>query len=61
VFRKFLNDFSLVKPTSELAENRRCPREVLQLARRIINFNTPIFEHRFQSESESQASFPFTH
>jgi DNA helicase-2/ATP-dependent DNA helicase PcrA len=58
VFRRFLNDFSLVKPTSELAENRRCPREVLQLARKIINHNTPIFEHRNHAESGKACQFP---
>ncbi|MEO8194069.1 MAG: UvrD-helicase domain-containing protein [Gemmatimonadales bacterium] len=58
VFRDFVNDFELVKPTTELAENRRCPREVIDLARRLVNFNTPIFQHRSHAGSDRASSFP---
>lgn len=58
VFRDFVNDFGLAKPTSELGENRRCPREVVNLARGLINFNTPIFAHRSHAESERDSPFP---
>ncbi len=58
VFTDFLNDFALARPTSQLAENRRCPREVVDLARRLININTPIFEHRSHAESVRPSSFP---
>ncbi|MDQ3082578.1 MAG: UvrD-helicase domain-containing protein, partial [Gemmatimonadota bacterium] len=58
VFTDFLNDFALTRPTSQLAENRRCPREVVDLARRLININTPIFEHRSHAESVRPSSFP---
>jgi superfamily I DNA/RNA helicase/DNA polymerase III epsilon subunit-like protein len=60
VFTKFCNDFGLEKPTSELAENRRCPREIVDLARKLSNFNTPIFAHRSHAESEKPCEFPIT-
>ncbi|HEY0242076.1 MAG TPA: UvrD-helicase domain-containing protein [Gemmatimonadaceae bacterium] len=58
VFTKFINDFGLDKPTSELAENRRCPREIVDLARKLANFNTPIFAHRSHAESDKPCAFP---
>ena len=58
VFNDFINDFDLAKPTTELAENRRCPREVIEVGRRIINFNTPIFKHRSHAESDRESAFP---
>lgn len=58
VFTRFCNDFSLEKPTSELAENRRCPREIVELARKLANFNTPIFAHRSHAESDKPCEFP---
>jgi superfamily I DNA/RNA helicase/inhibitor of KinA sporulation pathway (predicted exonuclease) len=60
VFTKFINDFGLDKPTSELAENRRCPREIVDLARKLANFNTPIFAHRSHAESDKPSEFPIT-
>jgi superfamily I DNA/RNA helicase/DNA polymerase III epsilon subunit-like protein len=58
VFTDFLNDFGIVKPTTELAENRRCPREVVDVARRLVNHNTPIFAHRSHAESDRDSPFP---
>lgn len=58
VFTKFCNDFGLKKPTSELAENRRCPREIVDLARKLANFNTPIFANRSHAASEKPCEFP---
>jgi superfamily I DNA/RNA helicase len=58
VFRHFLNDFRIIKPTTELAENRRCPREVVDLARRLVNHNTPIFAHRSHAGSDRHSPFP---
>jgi superfamily I DNA/RNA helicase len=59
-FKRFANDFNLVRPTTELAENRRCPREVVELARKLANFNTPIFEHRNHAGSEKPCAFPIS-
>src|SRR5215212_6576609 len=58
VFTRFCNDFGLEKPTSELAENRRCPRDIVDLARKLANFNTPIFAHRSHAESDKSCEFP---
>jgi len=58
VFTRFCNDFGLEKPTSELAENRRCPREIVVMARKLANFNTPIFAHRSHAESDKPCEFP---
>jgi superfamily I DNA/RNA helicase len=60
VFTKFINDFGLDRPTSELAENRRCPREIVDLARKLSNFNTPIFAHRSHAASDKPSEFPIT-
>ena len=57
-FRRFANDFNLAGPTTELADNRRCPREVVDLARKLANFNTPIFEHRSYAGSDKPSAFP---
>jgi superfamily I DNA/RNA helicase len=59
-FKRFANDFKLTGPTTELADNRRCPREVVDLARRLANFNTPIFEHRSYAGSVKPCAFPVT-
>lgn len=46
VFVRFLNDFGLATPL-QLRDNRRCPRQIIALARRLVANNTPIFEeHR---------------
>lgn len=60
VFTDFVNDFNLAKPTSELAENRRCPREVMERARHLMNINTPIFAHRSHADSDRSSPFPVT-
>ncbi len=60
VFTSFLNDFKLTAPSTQLAENRRCPREVIDLAGRLINENTPIFAHRTRAGTERSSPFPIT-
>ena len=42
VFQHFLNDFDL-KTRIRLSENRRCPRQIVALARRLIANNPPLF------------------
>jgi DNA helicase II / ATP-dependent DNA helicase PcrA len=44
VFQSFLNDFELTRHV-QLRENRRCPREIVALARRLVEINTPLFVH----------------
>lgn len=58
LFKDFQTDFGLDGPTTELAENRRCPREVVDLARRLVNFNTPLFAGRSHAESTRSSEFP---
>ncbi|HEX2722190.1 MAG TPA: ATP-dependent helicase, partial [Gemmatimonadaceae bacterium] len=60
VFRNFLSDFNLNEPKCQLAENRRCPREVIELASVLINMNTPLFAHRTRAGTERSAPFPIT-
>ena len=54
VFRHFLNDFRLSGKVS-LRENRRCPREVLVLARRLVEVNEPLFGEKKEILSEREA------
>ena len=57
VFTIFLNNFALTAK-AELGENRRCPREVVALARKFVNANTPIFADRRHGESDRNSPFP---
>ncbi len=43
VFQRMLNDFRLARKI-RLEENRRCPRDVFALARRLVSMNTQMFE-----------------
>jgi superfamily I DNA/RNA helicase len=54
VFLDFMNDFGLTTKVS-LRENRRCPREILALARRLVEINAPMFPDRkvLQADRES--------
>ena len=57
VFVLFQNDFGAARV--ELVENRRCPREVVALARRLVTSNTPIFRDRVHAEgSDRESPFP---
>ena len=55
VFQTFLNDFEL-RWHVQLRENRRCPREIVALARRLIAINTPLFERK---ELDVERESPF--
>jgi superfamily I DNA/RNA helicase/DNA polymerase III epsilon subunit-like protein len=43
VFQKLLNDFGLARKI-RLEENRRCPRDVFALARRLVSMNPQMFD-----------------
>ncbi len=59
VFEFFQQDFG--RSRAELLENRRCPREVVTLARRLVAVNTPIFGDRVHAEgSDRESPFPVT-
>jgi superfamily I DNA/RNA helicase len=45
VFLEFVNDFTLRRKI-HLRENHRCPAQVMALARRLVEINTPIFDEK---------------
>jgi superfamily I DNA/RNA helicase len=57
VFRSFVNDFGITAPI-HLEENRRCPRDVFALARKLVTINTPIFEDRVAGRTDHESAFP---
>lgn len=57
VFKSFVNDFDISTPI-HLEENRRCPRDVFALARKLVTINTPIFENRVAPRTNHDSSFP---
>jgi len=59
VFLSFVHDFE-IKTMAQLKENRRCPREIVALSRRLIMINPPIFGDRRHAESERACQFPVT-
>ena len=59
VFRDFANDFKIAT-NAQLGENWRCPRQVVDLARRLIASNTPIFHNRRDAETSHQSPFEVT-
>ena len=59
VFRDFDRDFD-VPTRAELGENWRCPRQVVELARRLIASNTPIFQDRKLAETSHESPFAVT-
>ncbi len=56
VFTSLMNDFGITQPIY-LQENRRCPREVFDLARRLIASNTPIFANREPPRADRHSPF----
>jgi superfamily I DNA/RNA helicase len=57
VFISFANDFD-VKTMAQLKENRRCPREIVALSRRLVMINPPIFRDRRHADSDRACLFP---
>ena len=57
VFREFVNDFKR-NDRLQLRENRRCPRQLLALARRLVEINTPIFGDRKELDGGRDSAFP---
>ncbi len=56
VFLDFMNDFELRRMV-RLRENRRCPREILALARRLVEINPPMFSERKVLEADRESPF----
>jgi superfamily I DNA/RNA helicase len=57
VFRHFLNDFKLVSGLC-LEENLRCPRDVFELARRLVTLNTTMVVKTVEPKANRESSFP---
>ncbi|HEY2855932.1 MAG TPA: UvrD-helicase domain-containing protein [Gemmatimonadaceae bacterium] len=58
VFVSFMNDFSLDGHV-QLRENRRCPRTILSLARRLIELNAPLLGRK-QLDVDRESPFAVT-
>ncbi|HTK52776.1 MAG TPA: UvrD-helicase domain-containing protein [Gemmatimonadaceae bacterium] len=58
-FTSFINDFALTSPIY-LAENRRCPRHIFDLARRLIENNPPIFDGRAIPQTDRISPYEVT-
>ena len=58
-FTSFINDFSLTSPIY-LGENRRCPRHIFDLARRLIQNNPPIFAGREIPQADRTSPYDVT-
>ncbi len=57
VFHALVNDFAITAPIP-LHQNRRCPRQVVALARHLVAINTPIFADRKECEADRDSAFP---
>ncbi len=55
-FRTYVNDFRITAPI-HLQDNRRCPREAYELARRLIDINPPLFGDRTRPAPERESPF----
>jgi superfamily I DNA/RNA helicase len=57
LFRQLVNDFSLRKRIV-LDENRRCPRQVFALARKLVTINVPLFADKASIRAERESPYP---
>lgn len=57
VFKHFLNDFHLVSGLC-LEENRRCPRDVFEIARRLVTLNTTTVVKTVEPKADRVSPFP---
>jgi DNA polymerase III epsilon subunit family exonuclease len=57
VFTAFSNDFGITKPV-HLEDNKRCPGDVVALARKLVNVNTPLFDLPRDQKTDRQSSYP---
>ncbi|MEO7086746.1 MAG: UvrD-helicase domain-containing protein [Gemmatimonadaceae bacterium] len=57
VFKDMMNDFGIVAPI-HLEENRRCPRDVFALARKLVTINVPLFANRVVPLADRESKYP---
>ena len=58
VLKSFANDFDA--RLIHLQKNHRCPRNVFELARKLVAINTPLFDEGLEPYSERDSAFPVT-
>jgi DNA helicase-2/ATP-dependent DNA helicase PcrA len=59
VFHYFRRDFAIVdQDVIHLCDNRRCPPTVLDIARRLISMNEPMFENRAAQVTTHTSPYP---
>jgi DNA polymerase III epsilon subunit family exonuclease len=59
VFNDYINDFGIKAPIA-LRDNRRCPKQVFDLARRLVNANTPLLDNLSPIIAEKESAFDVT-
>lgn len=57
VFTTFMNDFHISKPI-HLEDNKRCPSNVIALARKLVNVNTPLFDMPRAQRAAHESPYP---
>ncbi len=57
VFTMFMEDFG-IQAQIHLEENRRCPCDVFELARRLVSINAPLFASREVPRADRVSQFP---
>jgi superfamily I DNA/RNA helicase len=57
VFKHFVNDFGLATKI-HLEDNRRCSRQVFDLACKLVSVNTPLFGERVIPRADRESIFP---
>jgi len=57
VFPDFMNDFGISTPV-HIQENRRCPRDVFELARKLVEMNSSPFDNRMPAPTSRESGFP---
>ena len=57
LFTRFLNDFEVPR-TIHLDKNHRCPRQVFDFARKLVNVNTPLFGDHVAPVADKDSPFP---
>jgi ATP-dependent DNA helicase UvrD/PcrA len=59
VFQDFINDFKIARPV-HLDANHRCPRDVFELARRLVSINPTFWSERIVPRADRESLFPIS-
>lgn len=58
VFKDFSNDFGVSQSAIHLEDNKRCPANVIALARKLVSVNTPLFDMPREQRTDRVSRFP---